>query len=724
MENNTLLSNEYYSLSELFSTSSRKIIIPDFQRDYCWGDSSHGEKNNSDIVAGFLDTLIEESNNEGHLFLGKIDIYEFPKNHIYLTDGQQRLTTLYLIIGMVFRKEHNQKLKDKLKRCLISNFEDSHEDVELYLQYSIRESTIFFLKDLVTNFFLNESKFNVSKIKNQPWYFSEYDLDPSITSILSAISTIESKLKDINISTFSNFLVNKIKIQYYDVQDKKHGEERFVILNTTGKSLTISENIKPILLGNIYNSKFAEEWEERETWFWKNKNENEKIADNGVNDFLKWCFQIIHKQDDIDILRESKLILKKNLNESFLEKVGGIFNSLKLLIEHLDDDKFQSQLMFINDNNIVSDVLILRDLSNDKQQNILLPLLCFMMKFDYDQESTYQFLRRLRKNYFDLKWVDRKNNYLDWRYILQIIEKKDTVIEILQFESNETTINKIQNIPIHNWFNKEEQLKTNLKKSNKLEIEKWEDHSDFMGDLTSLFEVTENNNEIMELTDFYKVYIKINPDDFSVSMNIKLGNIYRLLIYLNNGNFEHRTVGGCGYCMLINSKKRLFIYKDFYSIWKMFKTLNDFEMMYFLEGNLKKFFKISVLKNHDSEIDFEQMINDIRTIGHYERVRLWAILEYLNVDVKISYKSSIAQYWEYPNLIKIEEENLKSERNDYSIGNLFVGTSKHNNKSGDLNYSNYPWMKQLYSKRKVFANDEIKKLTVTYKHQLTQLLLD
>ena len=243
------------------------------------------------------------------ILLGKIDVYEHPKNHIYLTDGQQRLTTLYLIIGMLYRKTQ----KDTLKKCLISDYEESHVNKEPYLQYAIRESTVFFLRDLVNDFFIKEKTQKVDDIKNQSWYFSEYDLDPTIISMLSALGIIEKRLdkKDItDVNDFSNFIVKNIKIQYYDVQDKKHGEERFVIINTTGKSLTVSENIKPILLGKVADEIYSNQWEKRETWFWKNRKDNEQIADDGVNDFLTWCFQIIQKQESIDLIKESKKIFK------------------------------------------------------------------------------------------------------------------------------------------------------------------------------------------------------------------------------------------------------------------------------------------------------------------------------------------------------------------------------------------------------------------------------
>lgn len=490
-----LKTNEYYSLSKLFSTGNRKIIIPDFQRDYCWADKTHGENNDTDIVSNFLDTLIEEFQNakDSDVLLGKIDVYEHPKDHIYLTDGQQRLTTLFLLIGMLLKREKSDALKSDLKKCLVSDFEDEQDDKEPYLQYSVRESTVFFMRDLVNDFFIKDNSLKISNIQSQSWYFKEYDLDPSIQSILSALSKIESKEKEMN-DGFAEFVINRIKIQYYDVQDKKHGEERFVIINTTGKSLTVSENIKPILLGNVGNSDYSKQWEERETWFWKNRdNEKEFIADNGVNDFLNWCFQIIDRQDEIDIIRKAKQLLKEKTNQIYLQQIQNYYTSLLILIEYLKDDRFIKQFQFINDNNSVKTIVDLRKLSREKQQNVVLPLIAFISKFKGEVTATYQFLRRLRKNYFDLIWKDdikskdRKKNHVDWRYILKIIELSKCLDEVLQFETNEDSIEIIQNVKLNNWFNEEEKTKQQLTEHKSL-LEEWEDHLDFMGDLTFLFQ--------------------------------------------------------------------------------------------------------------------------------------------------------------------------------------------------------------------------------------------
>ena len=545
-----------YSLSELFSTANRKIIIPDFQRDYCWGDKTHG-KNNIDIVSSFLDTLIEEfdTNKESDIQLGKIDIYEHPKNHIYLTDGQQRLTTLYLLIGMLHRKEQKEEVKNKLKRCIVSNFEENQDDKELYLQYAVRESTVFFMRDLVNEFFLKNNSLKIANIENQPWFFNEYRLDPSISSMLSALRIIETKNKNFK-EGFSEFVIEKIKIQYYDVKDKKHGEERFVIINTTGKSLTVSENIKPILLGNTIG--FGQQWEERETYFWKNRNkEKENIADNGVNDFLTWCFQIIDKQDEIDLVKKAKQLLKENKNQRYLKEIQKLFNALKQLIEYLKEDKFQSQFKFINENgNEVKSVIDFRNLLKEKQQNVLLPLIAFISKFQNESEATCQFLRRLRKNYFDFIWEDRKANYVDWRYVLQIIEKSNSIDEVFQFETNENPLISIQNVPLNNWFNEEEKIKCKLSEHKQF-VEEWEDTPEFMGDLSFLIQSSLIHNKDSEIPQFsqstfievekikilyenYKNIIGLIRSEEKAQKDTKLANMFRLFrLFIGCNKVEH-----------------------------------------------------------------------------------------------------------------------------------------------------------------------------------------
>ncbi|REG99804.1 DUF262 domain-containing protein [Flavobacterium aquicola] len=533
------IKNGEYSIKELFCTDYRKIIIPDFQRDYCWGNKHYGEKKDINIVAGFIDTLLEEKN-KGKTILGKIDVYENPKNHIYLTDGQQRLTTIYLLIGMLYRKASAEQ-KIELKKCLLSEFEEK-DDKEPYLQYSIRESSVFFLRDLVNEFFIGNTDLQVKDIEKQPWHFDEYSLDPTIQSFKEALNTIEDKLKnrkENEIDIFSKFILEDIKIQYHDVSDRKHGEERFVIINTTGKGLTTTENIKPIFLGTVENVCFAEQWEERETFFWKNRiKEKESTADNGVNDFMTWCFQIIEIQEEIDLVKITKRILKDNENEKILFKINDLFEAYKKLLGLIESSKIQKQLNFINGGAVYN----IRLLTKDRINEIILPLLLFITEISDEKTDVYQFLRRLRKNYFDKKWEERKQNYTDWRYIIQLIDKSKNIEDLLSFK-DVFNFKDIPNVPnnIKNWFNIEEQLKANLKILNEELIEKIEDHQDFMGDLSFfLFKVHKIETEIScadirKYFDNYKDTIDRIRKKYIEEKPI-LTNYLRLLLIMNNCN--------------------------------------------------------------------------------------------------------------------------------------------------------------------------------------------
>lgn len=271
-----------YTIKQLFN-GDNKIVIPDLQRDYCWGDKAWNEKANNytELVSGFLDSLLLafNENRQDKLLLGLIYGYESPHYTIQLCDGQQRLTTLFLLMGMINRKTD----KNQFQHILISKSE-LLDDREPNLQYAIRESTLYFLSDLVCEFFLNNNV-KIEQIKKESWYFKEYDLDASIQSVINAIKTIDNKLINIDINSFGEFVLNNLQMIYYDMGHRTRGEETFVVINTTGEPLTATENLKPILIGKIENEKvrgvFSKEWEEEKSGF-------------GLIEVSKSILQIVH----------------------------------------------------------------------------------------------------------------------------------------------------------------------------------------------------------------------------------------------------------------------------------------------------------------------------------------------------------------------------------------------------------------------------------------------
>lgn len=717
------IKNDEYSISELFSTDDRKIVIPDFQRDYCWGNKHYGEKKDSNIVEGFIDTLLEEQN-KGKIILGKIDVYENPINHINLTDGQQRLTTIYLLIGMLARMAGNEK--SFLKKCLISEFEQN-DDNEPYLQYSIRESSVFFLRDLVNEFFIKDTSLKVKDIEKQPWHFNEYYLDPTIQSFKEALKTIEDKLigKSTNeIDLFSKFVLNDLKVQYYDVEDRKHGEERFVIINTTGKGLTTTENIKPILLGTITNDRFAKEWEERETFFWKNRIiGKESTADKGVNDFIMWCLQIIEKQEDIDLVKLSKRILKDNVNEELLSEIDILFKGFQKFLKLIEIPKIQKQLQFITKENDhekeLKNTVDIRSISQNRIKDIILPLLSFISKVSSEEAEVEQFLRRIRKNYFDNLWTERKVNYVDWRHVLEIIEFSKTTDEILRYntEQNKQKFKLIANVSLSVWFNIEEQLKLELKKQNKGLIEFWEDDIGFMGDISFLFQVFLKrkegipNNAISLNKEFANINLKLVDLEYLQTLNIErlnqcydyyikvLQNKYFKILSIRFNRQNHLWAGtwslGREYFEYRRWHKKhiALIYQNwFYFV--MGELLNDnVEMESLLKKYVRNIFSQSSKVffetdlNFENEIDFNQFkfnlenkFNSMNNNGFYHwNGYLWycllAIHERKEIDFEIVF-------------------DLFDRKKDHSmIGNQFIWTKGYYDKSIKThdNFENTGW---------------------------------
>mgnify|MGYP003445894305 CR=1 FL=1 len=323
-----------YTLAELFSNNN-KIIIPDLQRDYCWGTKDELAKN---FVAGLYDYYENRKGNDTKLGLGMFYGYEEPIGHIQLCDGQQRLTTLFLLIGMLNRYSDSQGI---FKKYLISE-EEMEDDKEPYLLYSIRESTLYFLSDLITHiFFTNEIE--LKQIKEQAWYFKDYDLDPSIQSMLAVLTQIEEILENkTDINDFGKFLLHDLTFLYYDMGSRIKGEETFVIINTTGEPLTATENLKPILLSKIESEeerkKGSDIWEKWENFFWNNRLKND-TADNGLKEFFRWIMLLslnIESNDFKEIQDSGKFDFDRNIS---IQEIDSYFDII----------------LFIKKNNLIND---------------------------------------------------------------------------------------------------------------------------------------------------------------------------------------------------------------------------------------------------------------------------------------------------------------------------------------------------------------------------------
>ena len=86
------------SVKQLLETGKvNKFIIPEYQRPYAWTDEQ---------IQTLFEDLVEytENNNESTYFLGTIVSYENENNEQEIIDGQQRITSLFLLLRALYSK--------------------------------------------------------------------------------------------------------------------------------------------------------------------------------------------------------------------------------------------------------------------------------------------------------------------------------------------------------------------------------------------------------------------------------------------------------------------------------------------------------------------------------------------------------------------------------------------------------------------------------------------
>lgn len=232
-----------------------KIVVPKIQRDYVQGrENKTVEKNREEFVEELIDSLSGNKPMSLNFVYGTIHGNEFIP-----IDGQQRLTTLFLLHLYVFAKKGNK---------------DEIEVLQKKFSYQTRYTTNRFLEKLSEELpeMLNPSDRNdnlTGIIRDSGWYVTPWDNDPNICSCLVMLQTIHETCNDIlannndGISKFFNLLTSvDCPITFMWLQlDKSFGSDNqlYIRMNSRGKQLTDFENFKAELYEKILKSNGDEE---------------------------------------------------------------------------------------------------------------------------------------------------------------------------------------------------------------------------------------------------------------------------------------------------------------------------------------------------------------------------------------------------------------------------------------------------------------------------------
>lgn len=347
-----------------------QIKIPIIQRDY-----AQGRIEASVIRDKFLDNILAHLNNNKEMRLDFI--YGSVKNNIFLPlDGQQRLTTIFLLYWYFGKKE--DKEIDFLKKFTYETRASSRE----FCQKLIQEEF---------NTFEDGDKLS-EKIKNSSWFLYFWDNDPTIKSMLAMIDDIHKKF---NNEEFFDKL-ELLKFHFIKLENFNLDDDLYIKMNARGKKLTDFEIFKAefekFLISNkknLFKEYFIKnidgEWTDL---FWRLGFKNKHyLIDDAFMNFFYFISEMLHVKNkekttviDFENMKKniSKLIENVYLND---ENIDFFFKAIKYLEDIANfnkenlSDNFEKNKLALFDK--YPDLLI-KVINNDKgnlinlQQKILL----------------------------------------------------------------------------------------------------------------------------------------------------------------------------------------------------------------------------------------------------------------------------------------------------------------------------------------------------------------
>lgn len=309
---------------------SRWFRIPDYQRPYVW---------DNDQVTELLEDVMQarNSNPDSQYFLGSMVLQKNSKEEgttkyeeYDLLDGQQRLTTLFLITAVV-RDLTPTTNSSRLKTCYETIYQMANPDDNIPERLRI----VFDIRDQVKEFINEFIKENggTAKVDELKVKISNSEEDISIRNMSKAILNIREYFATNSIDDFFPYLRSNVLMIYVSADELEDAFRLFTIMNSRGVKLRNSDILKANNLRKIIDNptkrlECAKKWEDSESYFAED-----------FDAFLSHLRTILVKQKAaVSLLKE----FEDNIyNPSSYDRTTKIKNKLPaLLIEGEDTFKF------------------------------------------------------------------------------------------------------------------------------------------------------------------------------------------------------------------------------------------------------------------------------------------------------------------------------------------------------------------------------------------------
>jgi len=379
------------------------IVIPTIQRDY-----AQGRKNDlkiTQIRKAFLQALVQSLTENQELELDFV-YGSLNQKTLELLDGQQRLTTLFLLHCYLVNKN----------KVNISEIDLIKEQLQKF-SYQTRTSSKLFISQLVEKLVEMEwcGKPSVV-IENEAWFLAVWRKDPTIISILTMLDELETLLGSKHTNEINELwerLSGLSVLNFYllPMNEFSLTDELYIKMNARGVQLTEFENFKAWLQGflenkidtskaNAFFQSIDSEWTDL-IWTASNNKDWNKSFDVSFIHLFK-----------ISLLCEYRAYLSKNQKSDYTDEKDS-----DSLVSRLRLNLFISQTeymdLFSNDvSNRIDQITALLDFAVVKQQsqNNILEILS-KDKPSYEEQANFA------TTYYFTKYIQNIDQFEDWNRI-------------------------------------------------------------------------------------------------------------------------------------------------------------------------------------------------------------------------------------------------------------------------------------------------------------------
>ena len=326
---------------------NKKIEIPIFQRDYAQGRNDETtDKIRKDFVSSLIEALDKNTPIELDFIYGReVD------NTITLIDGQQRLTTLFLLHWYLAQRIG--------KIDAFKNIKFSYATRDYAKDFTAKLTTG---EDFKIDFTQVTSQATLStELKDKNWFYDDWQHDPTVSGMLNTLDEIHKQLRDKTIEHYWSLLEQGIITFYWlDLEEHQLTDELYLKMNARGKQLSKFENFKASLIKRINDEQWESKEKDEETFsykmdttytdlFWKYRGDV-NVIDYEVTNFFAGMAMIGY-------------VLKEKNSEAQQKRAQELFsNPLSVVASDFSKEDFERLEEFLDFYSTVENISIKTDL--------------------------------------------------------------------------------------------------------------------------------------------------------------------------------------------------------------------------------------------------------------------------------------------------------------------------------------------------------------------------